>query len=226
MTADTRTHTHMHWLYISPIYPLCIPMLIEVARKKFQSQGACSAIEWAPDSSPAGSLAQLFLRPFALNRSTHCCLQAVAENLQKRHTLLRDVAERTLVFALLEYNPNRSCEPLSNLVTTYFQVCPNQDGRGHLQALRRWEDQGDQGRIWKENRGRFTFVLIPCILISSGAPNLQEALDGLENAQSTIRGWKSRLQLNSYRSLRWNWTVFETLSFNHIRAETALILKP
>ena len=117
MIADT--HTHMHWLYISPIYPLCIPMLIEVARKKFQSQGACGAIEWAPDSSPAGSLAQLFLQPFALNRSTHCCLQAMAENLQKRHTLLRDVAERTLVFALLEYNPNRSCEPLSNLVNIF-----------------------------------------------------------------------------------------------------------
>jgi hypothetical protein len=32
--------------------------------------------------------------------------------------------------------------------------------------------------------------------------NLQEALDDLENAQSTIRGWKSRLQLNSYMSLR------------------------
>ena len=61
--------------------------------------------------------------------------KAMATNLQKRHTLLRDVAERTTcwfaeIIPIFHVNPGQ-------ILSTCFKTCPNQDGRGHFQALQR-----------------------------------------------------------------------------------------
>ena len=56
--------------------------------------------------------------------------------------------------------------------------------------------------------------IVWCLLhdLPSGSPHVQAALDDLENAQSTIRGWKSRPQLGLHETETEH--VFETFFAN------------
>ena len=130
------------------------------------------------------SINLLLARPWPqiCRSGTHCCemwLRGLHAGLLK--------SSQSFMWTLV-----KSCQHVSKLVQTRME-----EGIFKHYSV-------DQIKVIKEGyskkieAGLLWCWLHECLLISSGASHVQEALDDLENAQSTIRGWKSRPQLNSY----------------------------